>query len=279
MLHAYGQSYGAPAGAYQELHSLRRLPGTLGHNQQSGLRAGGGTFHAPPAQRDEQPGAREISGIHPPEPVDHRGVRSLDLPGQRRREDFRCDPPLVGHRRNQSYFAMRPSSPSARHPGNALDAPQSNAEPKAPSCTRSAGTTSRIHPKLTAAGGSPARADGPSQGRARARPLFHFYSNRRREEGEGAAPVGGRRNITLAPTKAAGRGRTRPGRTRCLRTYFDGSGRQGGSGEPPTTKCLRSDFDGSGRQVGGGGPPQPSASGATLTGGDPPPTTPPTPPH
>jgi hypothetical protein len=117
MLHAYGQSYGAPAGAYQELHSLRRLPGTLGHNQQSGLRAGGGTFHAPPAQRDEQPGAREISGIHPPEPVDHRGVRSLDLPGQRRREDFRCDPPLVGHRRNQSYFAMRPS----------------NAEPKAPS--------------------------------------------------------------------------------------------------------------------------------------------------
>ena len=29
MLHAYGQSYGA-AGAYQELHSLRRLPGTTG---------------------------------------------------------------------------------------------------------------------------------------------------------------------------------------------------------------------------------------------------------
>jgi hypothetical protein len=29
MLHAYGQSYGA-AGAYQELHSLRQLPGTTG---------------------------------------------------------------------------------------------------------------------------------------------------------------------------------------------------------------------------------------------------------
>ena len=68
----------------------------------------------------------------------------------------------TAHWRNQSYFAMLPSSLSARHPGNVLAAPRSNAEPKAPSRTGSASTTGRMHPRRTAAGGSPARAGGPS---------------------------------------------------------------------------------------------------------------------
>jgi hypothetical protein len=64
-----------------------------------------------------------------------------------------------------------------------------------------------------------------------------------------------RHNITLAPIGAAGRGRARPGGTQCLRSDFDGSGRQGGSREPPSTKCLRSNFDCSGRQGGNGESP------------------------
>ena len=57
----------------------------------------------------------------------------------------------------------------------------------------------------------------------------------------GAAPVGGRRDITLAPTEAAGQGRTRPGGTKCLQSDFDGSGREGGSGEPPTPAATADD--------------------------------------
>ena len=64
----------------------------------------------------------------------------------------------TAHQRNQSRFATRPSSPSARHPDNASAAPRSNARPKDLSRTGSASTTGRMHPKLTAPSGSPARA-------------------------------------------------------------------------------------------------------------------------
>ena len=59
--------------------------------------------------------------------------------------------------------------------------------------------------------------------------------------GGGAAPAGGRRDITLAPTEAAGRDGIRPGGTKCLRSDFDGSGRAGGSGEPPTPAASPAD--------------------------------------
>ena len=72
-------------------------------------------------------------------------------------------------------------------------------------------------------------------GRARALPRSNPLPPRRRGGGRGgAAPVGGRRDLALAPTEAAGCGGTRPGGTKCLRSDFDGSGRTGGSGEPPT---------------------------------------------
>ena len=75
-------------------------------------------------------------------------------------------------------------------------------------------------------------------------------------KGGGAAPVGGRRDITLAPTEAAGQGGTRPGGTKCLRSDFDGSGREGGSGEPPTPAATPAD----GRRV--------AAAGGFLTAGE-----------
>ena len=95
-------------------------------------------------------------------------------------------------------------------------------------------------------------------GRARA-PLRPSFPSRRGRGG--VAPVGGRRDITLAPTEAAGRGGIRPGGGKCLRSDFDGSGRAGGSGEPPTTAATQAD---SGRVAATGGF---LAAGETGTGG------------
>jgi hypothetical protein len=85
------------------------------------------------------------------------------------------------------------------------------------------------------------RTAPPLKGRARAPPRSTSRRHGRRGGWGGAAPVGGRRDITLAPTEAAGQGRTRPGGTKCLQSDFDGSGREGGSGEPPTPAATADD--------------------------------------
>jgi hypothetical protein len=54
------------------------------------------------------------------------------------------------------------------------------------------------------AGSRLGRALPPLKGLARALPRPNSHSNRRREEGEGTAPVSGRRDIAQAPTEAAG---------------------------------------------------------------------------
>jgi len=98
------------------------------------------------------------------------------------------------------------------------------------------------------------------RGRARARPLPHPC--RHLQGGRGATPLSGRRDVTLAPSEAAGGLGARPGgtggghcdsSTKYSRSDFHGSGRWG-DGYPPTTKFNWSDFNCSGRK-GGGDPP------------------------
>ena len=61
--------------------------------------------------------------------------------------------------------------------------------------------------------------------------------SRRGEGGGGAAEVGGRRDITLATTKAAGRGAACPCRDKSSRSDYTSSGHGGGS-YPPTTATI-----------------------------------------
>jgi hypothetical protein len=81
--------------------------------------------------------------------------------------------------------------------------------------------TGKVHPH---------RRGGEARAQSRPQPPSRW--------GWGAAPVGGRRAITLATTEATGRGGTRPGETKCIRSDFDSSGLEGGSGEPPTTTAT-----------------------------------------